>query len=876
MSTKSLGVLLATTAVCAIAGPVDSARAALPDGAAAEMRALPNTWFVQLKGPPTVDGNSLQAVRAEKAAFRSAATKAGIKFQERYAYDKLFNGFSVIASGTDVQRLKSLTNVSAVWPVAVVDAPEKAAAPTPDLYTAISMSGAEIAQNDLGFTGKGVKVAVMDTGIDIDHPAFGGSGTAGAESFPTARVATGWDFVGDDFNADTTATSYNPTPAPDRNPDDCNGHGTHVAGIVGANEARPNGLKGVAPDVTFGAYRVFGCAGSTTADIMIAAMERVLTDGMDVLNMSIGAAFQWPQYPTALASNRLVNQGVVVVTSIGNSGTSGLYAAGAPGLGEKVIGTASFDNTKQLLPYFTSNGHNVGYQTMTFSPNPPTSGTEEIVWLGRGCVDSDLTTSGNQTDPYLGDPNGKVALVQRGSCSFAEKAIRAIAAGATAVVVQNNIPGVFGGTLGGPLPNPRPVVGISLEDGTFLRAQAPPVTMTWTDQTDFFVSPTGGLISSFSSYGLSPDLAVKPDLGAPGGNIYSAYPLESGGYANISGTSMASPHVAGGVALLLQAKPQTSAQAVRSIVQNSADPKNWGGNPALGLLDNVHRQGAGMVDIDDMILATASIEPSKLSLGESEAGPATRTLTLRNRGPAPVTYDLGHVPALATGPNTFAPTFFTGFASVAFSVPSVTVPANGSATVDVTIAANATLANLSQYGGYLVFTPQGGGQTYRVPYAGLKGDYQSKQVLVPTAAGFPLLTRLVECDRAIGLDCVVGASYDDELPPSWVFTMDGAKNVPHLLVHFDHQARLFRVEMFDSAGNTWYREYNEEYLGRNATATGFFAFPLDGTTVSGNRSYTLPDGSYYAKVSVLKALGDASNPAHWETWTSPTYVIDRQ
>jgi minor extracellular serine protease Vpr len=148
-------------------------------------------------------------------------------------------------------------------------------------------------------------------------------------------------------------------------------------------------------------------------------------------------------------------------------------------------------------------------------------------------------------------------------------------------------------------------------------------------------------------------------------------------------------------------------------------------------------------------------------------------------------------------------------------------------------------------------------------------------VLVPTAAGFPLLTKLVACTRAIGFDCVVGASYDDELPASPVFTMNGAQNVPHLLVHFDHQARLFRVEMFDSAGNTWYREYNEDYMGRNATATGFFAFPLDGTTVSGNRSYTLPDGTYYAKVSVLKALGDASNPAHWETWTSPTYVIDR-
>lgn len=810
----------------------------------------PRLWFVELSGSPTADGGNRSALAAEHKAFRTNANKAGLIYTERYAFQSLFNGFSIEIAPIQLPKLNRIDGVKAIYPVETVRVPQPEHGVNPDLFTALAMTGADIAQSSLGYTGAGVHVAVMDTGIDYDHPDLGGCFGDGC------RVAFGYDLVGDAFNADPNSPSFNPIPSPDDDPDDCNGHGTHVAGIVGADGT----VIGVAPEVTFGAYRVFGCDGSTTADIMIAAMELALADGMDVLNMSIGSAFQWPQYPTAAAATRLVNKGMVVVASIGNSGTSGLYAAGAPGLGDKVIGVASFDNTHVALSTFTISPDNtaIGYAPATGAPLPPNSGTYPMARTGTSASTADACTA-----LPAGSLAGQVTLIRRGTCAFHIKSLNAQNAGAAAVVLYNNLAGRFSPTVAGTPPITIPVVAISDTEGVLIdsRLASGPVDMTWTTNVGTFLNPTGGLISSFSSYGLSPDLSVKPDIGAPGGLIYSTYPLESGGFATISGTSMASPHVAGSAALLLEARPHTPSQAVRGILQNSADPKPWWGNPGLGFLDNVHRQGAGMVDVDDAILSTTKIEPSKIATGESEAGPYSTTLHIENIAGSNVTYDLAHVPALSTGPNTFVPAFFTGFAAVNFSAPSVLVPAGGSAAVDVTITANAGLADLSQYGGYIVFTPQGGGQAYSVPYAGLKGDYQARQVLVPTANNFPWVARRV------------GTSYFNQ-PAGAVFTMVG-NDVPFFLVHLDHQSRRFRVEIFATGGKAWHRAYDEEYMPRNSTATSFFAFPFDGSTVSGKKIHTVPDGTYYALLSVLKANGDSSNPAHWETWASPVFEIDR-
>lgn len=819
----------------------------------------PQSWFVELSGPSLSEGGNPAALKREKDAFAVAASQAGANFQQRFAFDSLFNGLSISADRVTVNALSRLPGVKAVWPVVTVERPETFPGDTsPEMYTALAMSGADVAQSELGYTGKGIKVAVMDTGIDYLHPDLGGC------FGPDCKVTIGWDFVGDAFNADPSSPSYNPVTVPDPDPMDCQGHGTHVAGIVGANGT----VRGVAPDVTFGAYRVFGCAGSTTADIMLAAMEQALADGMDVLNMSIGSAFQWPQYPTAVAASRLVDQDMVVVASIGNSGANGLYAAGAPGLGEKVIGVASFDNTHISQSAFTVSPDNrtVGYAPATAAPLPPTTGWAELARTGSKSIADDACA------PLpAGGLEGKIALIRRGGCTFYQKSFHAQSAGAVGVVLYNNGAGAFSPTVAAPgASDPAitiPVVAILRADGEAIddRLAAGPVTLTWTDLTQTVPNPTGGRISDFSSYGLSPDLVVKPDIGAPGGSIYSTYPLNLGGYATLGGTSMSSPHVAGAVALLLEAKPQTKAADVRAILQNSALPRNWWGNPALGFLDNVHRQGAGMLQIDKAIQAATAVEPSKLSLGESEGGPSQVTLTLHNNSHHPVTYSFSHAPALATGPDTFTPRFYGAFAEAAFATESLTIPGQATRTVNVTITAPDFDAH-SMYGGYLVITPDDGGQEVRVPYAGMVGDYQAKSVLTPTPYGFPWLVR------------VTGSGYEQQAEGA-TFTMANG-DIPYVVLHLDHHASKLQLEVLDAVtGESWNLAGQEEYLPRNSTSAGYYTLTFDGITTRGNgngsKTYVVPDGQYVLKVNLLKALGDERNPEHWESWTSPAFTIDR-
>jgi subtilisin family serine protease len=736
-----------------------------------------------------------------------------------------------------------------------------------------------------------VKIAIMDSGVDYTLPEFGGG------SFPNSKVIGGFDFVGDNYNANPANTDYQPIPHPDPDPAPCdpvladqqatrpgNGtsaaaHGTHVAGIAAADgrgHADEGQVTGVAPAAKVLAYRVFGCNGSTDEDVMIAAMERSLADGAHVLNMSIGSAFQaWAGAPTAAAASALASAGVVVVASIGNSGPSGLYAAGAPGVGTNVIGVASFDNVRVTGPAFRIDGIAYPYIRAGASPPYPTTGTFPIVATGT------ITSPADGCAAFpAGSLAGKIAMIRRGTCGFYNKAKNAELAGAVGVVLYNNQPGVLNPTVAGSPAVVIPVAAVPFQalGNQIVTSLTPTSTFSWTDETADTANPTGNLISDFSSYGTDAELNLKPDLGGPGGAIYSTWPHQQyGGHNSIGGTSMSSPHVAGAVALYLQKYPGSSWEQVRTAFQNTAEPKLWSLNAGSGLLEPSYRQGAGMLQISRALFTNSSVTPSKIALGEGTGG--TRTLTITNRGSTAVTYALSHVGSVGTGPNTFALSFFGPAGTASFSAPNVTVPAGGTATVDVNIGVSPLLADKSLYGGYIVLTAPGG-DVLRVPYVGFKGDYQSIQAVTPGGTcNFPALVQL----RAGQTFCNL-AGVQRIAATGGTFTMQGS-DIPIVLYHLDHQVRKLNWQVYKSDGSAVHPVFNYagrfEFHSRNSTATSFFEFDWDGMRSqdngrgNGDHRKVVPNGTYVLKMSALKALGDESNAAHWETWTSPPITLAR-
>jgi minor extracellular serine protease Vpr len=516
-------------------------------------------------------------------------------------YADAMNGMKVEISRSEVAGLQNLPGV-----VRVVGVPKY------KLSNAVSVpfiGAPEVWQGIPGFKGEHVKIAIIDTGVDYTHANFGGPGTPEAflqaamtstvPADPTLfgpnapKVKGGTDLVGDNYDANVAGS----VPVPDPNPLDCAGHGSHVSGTATGfgvtldgktykgpyNEAAYStgfGIgPGVAPLADLYMVRVFGCTGST--DVVSEAIEWAVHNDMDVISMSLGGSYGTAGDADAIASDNAAKAGIIVVAAAGNAGPAP-YITGDPSTSTLAISAAAM-NARQFLRggvqiAFTSGSRAVGVNENSL---PLPSGTVPAVVLKNGAA---LSLGCNATDYPAGGTPGAVVIISRGTCTFDTKAANAMAAGAVALGVVNNTTGFASPKLDNVT---IPFISLQLSDTpTFLAVPAPAMASVAVANV---ADATFDLAASFTSGGpRSGDGALKPNVTAPGVNVVStAMGTGTGGVA-FSGTSMATPHVAGVAALAIQAHKDWNERNVRSAVVETAAPTR--------LLDYAPRiEGSGLV-----------------------------------------------------------------------------------------------------------------------------------------------------------------------------------------------------------------------------------------------------------------------------------------
>ena len=591
-----------------------------------------------------------------------------------------------------------------------------------------------------GLRGEGMKIGVVDDGVDQGHAFFAPTGMSYPPGFPKgARRWTSPKVI--------VARAY-PGPGSGRRgrlPLDrrASFHGTHVAGIAAGRSgtASPGGrdhpptanLSGIAPSAWIGNYRVFNVptrAGYTAnSPEIVAAFEAAVRDGMDVINFSGGAAETDPANDALIeAVHNVAAAGVVPVIAAGNSRDDfGLGSIDSPGSAPDAIAVAAASNLHVFAPSVSvqdarapASLRNIPFRTSIPKRFFPGWETQDQSLVDVGSITG---TDGRPVDRQLcgvshpnaldttlprGSLTGSIALVFRGTCAIVTKELRAFLAGARGMVLVDNRSGEAN-----TLPLDIPAGMVSDLDGAGLRDFL--VSVGGRAAVRFSFAPhelqtgRGGIITSFSSAGPTAfGHRLKPDVAAPGGEILSStLPEFAGGgatFASFDGTSMATPHVAGTVALLLQRHPTWTPLQVRSALVSTAGPA-WA-NTARTVEASVFLEGGGLVDVPGADSPLLFTDPTSLSLGDLNVshGPVRRSLVLEltDAGGGAGVWSVEVRPQLASaGSSLEVPTF-------------VTLAPGGRA--DVPIVAN-TSAQAAAGDGYGFIVLRRGVTTRRVPYA---------------------------------------------------------------------------------------------------------------------------------------------------------------
>ncbi len=638
----------------------------------------PQPFMIQLDGRPAAravqatrrsTGSATQAARsgraqrsanvtAQASVMRTARQRSLVQ-RELYRVRTAYNGVAVMARPADLDRLRRIDGVRSVVPIPIHERHNARSVPT----TGAGEVWAAAAGGNLG---QGVRVGVLDSGVDYVHSTFGGSGTpadladarsagnnpqatgtdpAGFQArnqadetiYPNAVVVGGFDFVGDDYDSRYVETSV---PRPDPNPMDCpaeegGGHGTHVAGSLGGRGVTADGSTyaggydpvaddlrlgpGVAPGVAIYALRVFGCSGGTA--FITQAIDWAVdpnqdgdpSDRLDVLNISAGSDFGDVESPEVAAARTASNLGVAIVVSAGNNGNL-THTVGSPGVAPPVLTVANL-STGEWADRVTVAGA---------APGSDADGEHEVrvsSEYGWASMDADITgelvraPEGNRAGcaPFVAPLTDKVVVVEARAevggalpCGSAVRSAHAAAAGAAGIVVVD-VESSFGAGWAGTEEIPL-VHAIAPTRTALLAALADGATPTLTFSpalVSIAYDPTNADTADEStSRGPSAGGGLKPEIGAPGSSIKSARSGSGTGTTVMGGTSMAAPHAAGAMALLRKHRVGWSVEELKAALVNTARPQVHVQPGHAGRRESTARVGSGALDVSAALRTT--------------------------------------------------------------------------------------------------------------------------------------------------------------------------------------------------------------------------------------------------------------------------------
>lgn len=707
--------------------------------------------------------------RARKAVKSQLATKLD-DVEVRYEYTTVFNGLSVEADYEDLEAIQDMPGVKDAYVSQVYQLIEPVN--ETKLADSVPAIGGDIVKNT-GYTGKGMVVAILDTGLDTSHEAFQNKVNAPkfseqdiAKKLASDSLRVGNVNVKSIYQSDKIPFAYDYYDD-DTNVSGGNSHGTHVAGIVGANSGQ---VTGVAPDAQLMIMKIFGDDGSGAYDSdIIAALEDAVVLGADAVNMSLGMTAGFSEAAatkTREVYQRVKNAGISLMCAAGNEYSSSYKSAGgtdlplasnpdngavaSPSTYGAALSVASMNNVKATAPYLL-----VGDRKIRYS-DPAETASKQIASLNGTYeyIDCGVGATSDFTGKSLSD---KVALIQRAGeengeiLSFAQKEKNAKAAGAKAVIIYDNVEGdLVNMATDGSIP----AVFISKADGEAMLAASDKHVSFSKSYLSKFQDAYSGKMSDFSSWGVTPDLKLKPEITAPGGDIYSTLP--GGLYGSMSGTSMASPHMAGAAVVMAQyiteelggtdmTQQEITALSNKLLMSTAVPVKNKQGLPY-----SPRKQGAGLVQLGRATKAKAYLSSAedglpKAELGSSTDGSFSFSFQVHNLSAQQIKYEVGVTVLTEDTVKQNGKTYMAqsprrlAADEVTVTTPgTVTLGEKGTASVDVSIALTAKgkaalkadFPNGVYIDGFVTLTPVNNGDTISLglPFLGFYGDWSAAPI----------------------------------------------------------------------------------------------------------------------------------------------------